>query len=132
LGNAVIATILSIAFGLASGIVVGSFFIWIAAKIVKIEDGTFCRSMGVCAVTMIASILINLVFSLIPVAGSIIGTIVSLIASIWIIKAMFRTTVGRAFLVMLFNWLAGWIIIGILYAINGETLAMQFKGIMLF
>jgi hypothetical protein len=79
---------------------------WIAAKIARVERAGFTRAVVASIATSFAGILLWFLFTLVPVLGNLFGFILGLIISIFIIKAVFGTSFGKALIVWLFNLMA--------------------------
>jgi len=85
------------------GVIIGGLFIWIAAKIARVENATFAKAILV----SIASIfLIVILFILMPFLGHLLGFILGLILSILIIKTIFNTSFARSIIVWIFLLIA--------------------------
>ncbi|MBN1882450.1 MAG: hypothetical protein JW885_09770 [Deltaproteobacteria bacterium] len=75
---------------------VSAFFIWIGAKISGVENATFMKSFWA---ALVSSVLIWVLAAVINAPGWIIGLLVSLV----VIKAIFKTTWGKALLTWIFH-----------------------------
>lgn len=87
-------------------LVLSGLFMWIGAKLARIGDATFRKAILVALCTSVAAGAIVAIFSFIPMAGIILGFIFGLIAALFVIKAIFATSFGKAFLVWVFNVVA--------------------------
>lgn len=73
----------------------------IGAKVARVENVTLGKSMlAVLAGSVLAAIIL-LILSIIPIIGRILGPILAIIAYVWVIKAIFNTTWGKAFIAWL-------------------------------
>lgn len=97
---------IGIVFAFVFMVIVGGVFMWIAAKIARVERSTFVRAMAAAIAASFVEILVAFVFNLVPVFGNLFGFIVGLILSILVIKAVFRTSFGKALLIWIFNLIA--------------------------
>ncbi len=109
------------------GAVVGGIFIFIGVKLAKVEKGTFGKSVG-------AAILIAIINGacgyIIAIASGgqvspLIGFLIGLIIALFVIKGIFKTSFGRAFLVWIFVILSQ-IIAAATVAMVGLTILSQF------
>ena len=78
---------------------IAGFFMWIGAKIARIEGATFGRSMGAAVAAAFASSLVTLVLALFGFPG--LGAFLGVLVDILVLKAIYRTT----FLKALICWL---------------------------
>jgi hypothetical protein len=95
---------MAVAFVLA--IIIGGFFMWIAAKIARVEKSTFGRAMIAAIGASVVSFLVTIVFHFIPLIGNALGFIIGLFLTIFVIKGAFETSMGKAILVWIFNIVA--------------------------
>jgi hypothetical protein len=86
--------------------VFAAFFVWIGGKMAGIEKATFGRSMMVALANVIVVGLVSTVLSVVPVVGTVLGFFVGLLFTLLIIKGVFETTFGKAFLAWVFNVVA--------------------------
>jgi uncharacterized membrane protein YeaQ/YmgE (transglycosylase-associated protein family) len=93
---------------LALGIVIGGFFVWIAAKLARVENGTFGRAIAASIAASVASGLVSWFFSFFGpgLMWSLLGALVGLLVVLWVFKSMFDTSWGKAFLIWIFQLLA--------------------------
>jgi len=87
-------------------VLIGGLFMWIAAKIARVERASFPRAMVAAIATSFVGILLWFLFNLIPILGSLFGFILGLIVSILVIKAVFGTSFGKALIVWICNLIA--------------------------
>jgi len=90
-------------------VVIGGLFMWIAAKIARVERSSFPRAMAAAVATAFVEVFVAFLFNLLPVFGGFFGFIVGLLAAILVIKAVFGTSFGKALLVWIFNIAAAFI-----------------------
>jgi len=109
--------------GFIIGVIIASFFMWIASKMAGLRDSGFGKaikaSLGVSFITWLVGILLGWI----PIAGPILAFIVGIWASLAIIRNVYETTSGKAFLVWIFNIIAQIIALFLAAAILGTTLA---------
>ena len=106
--------------------VIAGFFMWIGAKMAGVENATFGKSIWTAVVSGIVSGVLSLLFSIIPVIGTLVGYLLGILFSIIIIKNMFNTTGGKAFMVWVFNIVAQ--VIAIFIALM--TFASSLQGVL--
>ncbi|KPJ51969.1 hypothetical protein AMJ39_08935 [candidate division TA06 bacterium DG_24] len=96
--------------------IIAAFFMWLGAKLARVENATFVKSILAALAAAAITWIVSLIFSLVPVAGTIVGFVIGLILTIFAIKAIYATTFGKAVLVWVFHIIAEIIavIIGIL------------------
>lgn len=85
---------------------IGGFFMWIAAKLARVERASFLRAVVAAVATAFVGVLLSLLFTLIPALGNLFGFILGLVISVFIIMGIFRTSFGKALVVWLFNLVA--------------------------
>jgi hypothetical protein len=95
---------MAVAFVLA--VVIGGFFMWIAAKIVRVEKSSFGRAIIAAIGASVVSFLATVVFHFIPLLGDAIGFLIGLLLTVFVIKGAFETGTGKAMLVWIFNIIA--------------------------
>jgi hypothetical protein len=93
-------------FAFVFAVILGGFFMWIAAKISGVRHATFGRAMLAAVGTSLVSFFFTFVFHFVPVLGNLIGFIIGLVLTILVIKGAFDTTTGKAVLVWIFNIVA--------------------------
>jgi len=83
---------------------VSALFIWIGAKIAGVKNVTFMKSFWA---ALISSVFIWVLAAVINAPGWIIGLLVSLV----VIKVIFDTTWGKAFLAWIFHGVAQFVLL---------------------
>ena len=114
-----------IIFVFVSMVIIGGFFMWIAAKIAGVEKSSFARAIVAAIGSSIASIVAAFIFNLLPVFGNLFGFILGLIVSIFIIKAAFDTNFGKALLVWIFDLIGAVLAIVFAAMITASTLLFR-------
>jgi hypothetical protein len=94
-------------------VLLGGLFMWIAAKIARVENSSFGRAMVAAIGASFVSLLVSFVFNMLPVFGNLFGLIIGIIVSILIIKAAFGTSFGKALIVWIFNLIAAGIAVAL-------------------
>jgi general secretion pathway protein G len=92
LGIGTLIAILAVGFLICSAI--AGFFMWIGAKIARIEGATFGRSMGAAVAAAFASSLATLVLALFGLPG--VGAFVGILVDILVIQSIYKTTFFKA------------------------------------
>ena len=87
-------------------VILGGFFMWIAAKIAGVEKSTFGRAIVAAISSSIISLLMAFFFSFVPLLGNAVGFIIGLILTVLVIKGAFDTSFSKALLVWIFNVIA--------------------------
>ena len=98
------------------GILVGALFLWVAAKIVKIDGASYGKAILATIVCIIAAGNVNFFLAFIPVVGAILGFIAGILIMVFIIQKFFATTFGKAFLAWLIDFII-MVIIGVIFAL---------------
>lgn len=106
-------------------VLLGGFFMWIAAKIARVGDSSFGRAIIASVASSFVSILAALVFNALPFVGNLFGFIIGIILSILIIKAIFRTSLSKALLVWIFDLIATGIAIAIAAVITASSIFLS-------
>jgi hypothetical protein len=88
---------------LAVGILVSSFFIWVGARWARIPGASFGRAVAAAlaclGATFLVHSLVHLVSGFVPLMGTASAVILSILFTLLIIRAVYTTSFGRAFLV---------------------------------
>ena len=90
----------------ALSIIIAGFFMWIGAKLAGVAKSSFGLAIGAAIVVSLVTWVISGLFSILPVIGTLLGFVIALIVSIFLIKAVFDTSLGKAFLTWIFNIMA--------------------------
>jgi hypothetical protein len=85
---------------------IAGFFIWVGAKMAGVRNATMGKSILAAVSCTLFVWILAAVFSVLPVVGTAVGFIVGLIACVWIIKAIFDTSTGKALLAWIFHFAA--------------------------
>jgi len=93
--NAIILAIIAI--------FIASFFMWLGAKIARVENSTYRRSLVAAVASGFITWLLSIIFIQIPSMSNITGFIIGLILTIIVIKAAYGTSFGKALLVWIFQ-----------------------------
>ena len=107
-------------------VVVGALFLYLGASIAGIENKSFGKAIGAFVLSWIMVAIITAIFSFVPVLGSILGFIIGIILSVLIVKSMFQTSSGKAFIALLMAWVLSIIAGFIMTLIFGVSLAALF------
>lgn len=87
-------------------IIFSAFLMLLGAKLARIENATFGKSLLASLGSAIVTWLITTVFSILPGIGTIIGFLFGVLLSIFIIKSVYNTRMEKAFLCWIFNIIA--------------------------
>jgi len=107
-------------------ILVGSLFLYLGASIAGIEEKSFGKAIGAFVLSWIVVAIITGIFSFMPVIGTILGFIVGIILSVLIVKSMFKTSSGKAFIALLLAWVLSIVAGFIMTLIFGVSAATMF------
>ncbi len=103
-------------------VVLDSFFLHVGAKLAGVRKASFGTAVKASVACALATLLLAIVFSWIPVAGTAVGFLIGLGLTILVLQASYKTSFGKAFLLWIFNVAAQ-----ILAVILG---AMLFSGVL--
>ena len=102
---------------------IAGFFIWVGAKIAGINNTTIRKSVLAAIACSLSLWFLTGVFFFFPVIGFFIGHFICL----WIIKNIFDTTFGKAFLAWIFHFAAQVLAIIIAIATFATGLMAMFR-----
>ncbi|MFW5837049.1 MAG: hypothetical protein ACOCVM_03515 [Desulfovibrionaceae bacterium] len=95
-------------------VLAGAVVVHVAARLAKVPDSRFVKAVKAVILNALASLLVSVVLtSLVPVAGTALGFIISLLVTLWILRAIYKTTWGKAALMWIFQWVI-MVVIGLL------------------
>ena len=83
------------------GLVIGGILMHIGAKLAKIENATFGQSIVSALLVTIVTSIIAAPFSIVPVVGTLSGIIIAMLLSALILKGIYNTSYGKAFLALI-------------------------------
>lgn len=109
-------------------VIIGGFLMWVAAKIARVEESSFIRAIAAAIATSFVTVLVSFLFKLVPVFGDFFGFIAGLVLAILVIKAVFRTSFGKAVVVWIFQLVATGIAILLASMIMASSLLLS-RGI---
>jgi hypothetical protein len=102
-----VAAVIGVLLGLfALGAVLAGFFIWIGAKMAGVENAGFGKSIIAALGSSFIAWFMATILSIVPVIGTFLGLVLGLLFSIFVIKGVFSTSFGKAFLVWIFHVIA--------------------------
>ncbi len=87
-------------------VILDSFFLHIGAKLAGVRRATFGKAVKASIACALATLLLAVVFSFIPVAGTAVGFLIGLSLTILVLQASYSTSLGKAFLLWIFNVIA--------------------------
>jgi general secretion pathway protein G len=73
---------------------IAGFFLWIGAKLARIDGATFGRSMMAAVAAALASFVVAVILALFGLPGA--GTVIGILVDILVIKSIFKTTFLKA------------------------------------
>jgi hypothetical protein len=103
---------------LVVALLLAAFFLWVGAKLAGIEGASFGKAILAALASVIALGLLEVILSLLPRSGGLIGLLLGVLVSIYIIKAVFDTSWGKAILAWIL-YIVAIIVAGIIAAIFG-------------
>jgi hypothetical protein len=92
---------------------VSAIFIWFGAKIAGISGATFIRSFWAALLTSVLVWALTGIGSALFGIGAIAGWFMGLFVTLFILKSVFHTTWGKAFLAWIFHGLAQLLVLGV-------------------
>jgi hypothetical protein len=111
-------------FLLLFAICIGAFFMWIAAKVARVEKSSFGRAILAAVVSSIVAVIVSFVLGILPIIGNGLGFLAGLLVSILIIMWAFDTTFVKALLVWVFNVVAVVIAVALTAVITAGSLML--------
>ena len=84
-------------------VLLSAFFIWIGAKMAFIQKASFGRAIMAALACGMGSFLLSGILLFLPPIGPILGQVIGIMLSLFIIKAIFETSFGKAFLAWMFQ-----------------------------
>jgi hypothetical protein len=107
------------------GVIISAIFILIGAKLARVQKATFGRAFGAALLMIIISSIVGFLVALATGGNPIAGLIVGLLITLFVIKGVFATSLGKAFLTWIFAILSEIIVFAIL-AIAGLGMIWSF------
>ncbi len=87
-------------------VILDSLFLHAGAKMAGVRNATFGKAVKASIACALATLLLAIVFSWIPVAGTGVGFLIGLGLTILVLQASYSTSFGKAFLLWIFNVIA--------------------------
>lgn len=84
-------------------VILDSLFLHIGARMAGVRNASFGKAVKASIACALSTLLLAVLFSLIPVAGTGIGFLIGLLLTILVLQAAYSTSFGKAFLLWLFN-----------------------------
>jgi len=88
--------------GLIVLILISAIFLWIGAKIVGIGDSSYVNAIVGVVVLVVLSAILGSFFGTL----GLIGTIISFIVALWVVKSIYGTSWTKAFLALVIAYIA--------------------------
>ncbi|RZN50010.1 hypothetical protein EF808_01585 [archaeon] len=103
--------------------VVMAFFIWIGAKFAAIKNASFGNAFVSAIGITILTIVLGAVLALLNItSGGLVGTLISILVTVWVIKSVFDTNWGRAFIAWIFSIIGAFVVGIIIVVVLGASL----------
>jgi hypothetical protein len=96
------------------GVLISAIFIYIGVKLAKVQRATFGRAFGAALLMIIINFVVGLIVGLATGGNPIAGFIVGLLITLFVIKGVFSTSLGKAFVAWIFAILSQIIVFAIL------------------
>ncbi len=87
-----------------AGIFIGSLLLHLAAKFSGVPRATFGKAVTAFLANAILSAALSVVLSMLPIAGTFIALLLSLIATLWVLKSIYHIGWGHALLLWFMQW----------------------------
>lgn len=84
-------------------VILDSLFLHAGAKMAGVRKATFGKAVKASIACALATLLLAIIFSWIPVAGTAVGFLIGLALTILVLQASYNTSFGKAFLLWVFN-----------------------------
>ncbi|MCC7572273.1 MAG: hypothetical protein KO464_02665 [Candidatus Methanofastidiosum sp.] len=104
-------------------LLIGAIFIWLGTKLAGIEKASYGKAIICALVLSIASsilgVLLNSLKASMGFFGSLLAPLISLLATLWVIKSIYDTSWGKAFVA----WILVFVVIAILIIMGAIGIA---------
>lgn len=117
------ATFFGVVIGIIISLLIGALVVHFAAKLSGVKNTTFGKAITICIAAIVLEVLIGFVCSVVPGLGAIAGFLLGLLLTLLIIKTVYNTGWGRAFVVWIMQWVV-LIIAGLAMAMVAGILAL--------
>ncbi len=87
-------------------VILDSFFLHIGAKLAGVNRASFGKAVKASIACALSTLLLAILFSWIPIAGTAAGFLIGLGLTILVLQASYSTSFGKAFLLWIFNVVA--------------------------
>lgn len=105
--------------GFVALIFLDAIFLWIGTKFAGIDKASFGKAIiGVFVLIVLSAILVSLLGPL-----GLFGTIISFIVTLWVVKVLYGTSWGKAFLALILAFVAFIVLSAVLLALLGVGLS---------
>lgn len=111
--------------------IISALFIWIGAKLAGIEGATLIRSFWAALFSSVLVWAFTGIGSAVFGFGTVVGWIIGVVVTLWVLKAIFKTTWGKAFLAWIFQGIAQLLALGLI-ALVVAALGITVAGLLLF
>ena len=104
--------------GLIVGLFISAAFLMWGARIATIESRTYGKALGTSFLGGVASLFLSLVFSVVPIFGTIIGLICGFLVQALIMMPIFETTFGKALGATIISSVLMIVVVGVIFLIS--------------
>jgi hypothetical protein len=103
-------------------LVLGAIFMLIGARMAGVANVSFGKCVLAAIAASFITYLASLVLSIFPIIGTVLGFIAGALLSMAVIKGIFNTSFGKAFLTWIFNFIAQVVAMFLIFVLGGMTL----------
>lgn len=87
-----------------AGLLVSAFLVHMAATFSGVPNATFGKAVKAVIANAVVSLVVSMLFSIIPLAGTLLGMIISLAATLWVFMKIYAVGWGQALLLWVMQW----------------------------
>ena len=106
------AVLAVIVVGVFIGLFISAAFLLWGARIAGVENRSFGKALGTTLLGGIASFILSLVLSVLPVIGTVVSFIGGFLIAALIMMAIFKTTYGKALWATILTWVLSLVVVG--------------------
>lgn len=85
---------------------IASLFIWVGAKIARINNSTLKRAYLAAIAASFTTYFMTILLSALPAISTILSFFIGVFLCLFVIKRVFRSTIRQAFMIWIFNTVA--------------------------
>jgi len=86
--------------------IIAGFFIWVGAKITRINNSTLKRAYLAAIAASFTTYFMTILLSALPAISTILSFFIGVFLCLFVIKRVFRSTIRQAFMIWIFNIVA--------------------------